>query len=189
MKKGLINPQFRNLNFGEINCLTLGMRGIDCYEAIVPCDDDLGEVVDVTKTLKGNIRIKNIKNSYSSGSGWLTMLSGKGDHDGKSKSYGSIYHFPGDENKIQVFAKGHGVHGETREFGLWFDFLLSVEDKTLLKIIKTGKPEPGWIYFGDSELFFVLNADVLDFCAEHKVDFDVTCKKLLDVGKLPITKV
>lgn len=180
MKTWNVNPIDKKFSFGNMKAVVLGCRGNDCYESIVPYEaDEIVGMADLKKSLKNRPKIVVSDDPER----WLAIVSAKSDnHNGKENAYGSVYCFPNEQNvNVKVIEKGHAAYGEDRNNGVFFEYLLVVDDETLLKIRPVGKNNViYWLYFTANEVLTMSNEEV-----ESQFGIE-TNQKLLDLNNIPL---
>jgi hypothetical protein len=70
-------------------------------------------------------------------------------------------------DKIKVIASGCGAYGDAGRIGMWYEFLITAEDGTLLKVRPAGGPSKRdryWLYFGEDKVYKISIAEMSMFC-------------------------
>lgn len=170
MKQFKIKPIKKTFSFGEMHCISLGERGRGRYEEIVPCQSDLlpTDYIQIIPTKTGKPKI--VKGGDSKG--WIARISCEGTYTKNTDGYARVH--KDDLDKVNVLAKGYGAEGDAGRCGTWYDYLLQIEDNTLIRVKEHGgyKRPPYFIYFSETAAF-VIQEEELDIFLDGK-DYQVS---------------
>jgi hypothetical protein len=170
MKQYNLKATKRQLSFGELTVIALGEKGRGRYENLVPFQGDIAEsdfVIPVpTKTGKTKI----IKGGDSKG--WIARISCEGCYTRGTTGYASFH--KKDVDKVTVLASGNGAEGDAGRIGWWADYLLQIEDETLIRVKQHGgyKTPAFYLYFGKSEVFNISGEEIEIFLESKEYEFD-----------------
>lgn len=179
MKQYNLKAEKRNLSFGELTVIALGERGRGRYETLIPRQSDIadGDFVIPVPTKSGKVKI--IKGGEKPG--WIARVCCAGCYT--RGTVGSAFVHQKDEKKVKVLASGHGAEGDAGRIGYWEDFILQIEDNTLLRVKPHGgyKTPAYFIFFGEDkalemsrdELFIWADAYAAD---DYSLDGEVFLK-------------
>jgi hypothetical protein len=168
MKQYNLKGNIREFPFGKLNVLTLGERGRGRYEAIVPFQSGLSETDFVIPVPTKSGKIKIIKGG--DGKDWIARISCEGVYTRHTQGYAYVH--PQDKAKVKILAQGNGAEGAAGGVGYWEDYLLQIEDKTLLKVKKHGgyKTPAYYLFFNENKVL-EMNEEELFIWAEN-YDYD-----------------
>jgi len=160
--KRYFTPEKRKFEWGEMLVVVLGERGRGRQEAYIPFHAPIDcNLVELGTTRSGSIKIVPSQSS----DGWLAVVSGSGTYT--RGTYGTVYVPPQMTDKIKVIASGYGAYGDAGRIGMWYDFLITAEDGTLLKVRPAGGPSKRaryWLYFGEDKVYKISIAEMPMFC-------------------------
>lgn len=141
------------MSWGQLVCLQLGEKGRGRKLALVPMHEEKfpdGTMVRISTTAAGSPKIVPDKDA----SGWLARVSAQGGYS--RGTYGSVFCPQSHSDSIRVVAMGCGAYGDAGNIGDWMDFLLEVQDGSLLRIRESGtangKGEAYWLHFTASKV-------------------------------------
>lgn len=125
MKLYNVHPEKRQFNWGEMDVITLGERGRGRKEVYIPFHvisfDEKGSNYEIGQTKNG---MPKIIASNENTEGYIAVLSGKGCYT--RGTYGTVYIFHEDKEKIKVLAYGYGAYGAAGRIGNWGEFLVVI---------------------------------------------------------------
>lgn len=154
MKSFNIKPTEKTLSWGTLMCLSLGESGRGRVQTLVPCHKSAiadGEAVETAMSKDGKPKIVA---SQQKGSLWLARVSAQGGYS--RGTYGSVFCPQSHSDSIRVVAMGCGAYGDAGNIGDWMDFLLEVQDGSLLRVRESGtangKGEAYWLHFTASKV-------------------------------------
>jgi hypothetical protein len=139
MKLYNIKPVKETFPWGEMNVVFLGQEGRGRKLTIVPFHADIANLE------KDNFQIGFSQKGYPKiisgecSDGYIAVLSGEGVYT--RGTYGSVYVYFNDKEKIRLVAYGKGAYGIAGRIGEWYDYL--VEIKPLYPIRFYVKPAGG----------------------------------------------
>jgi len=170
MKQYNLSPIKRQMSFGELTVIVLGERGRGRYETLVPFDESIeqNDYVMPAQTKTGKTKIVRGKDSK----GWIARISCEGCYT--RGTTGQAYVHTKDSHKIKVLASGNGAEGDAGRLCWWADYLLEIEDNTLIKVKPHGgsKTPAFYLYFSESEGFKIQEEEIEIFLEDKEYDFN-----------------
>jgi len=170
MKQYNLAATKRQMSFGELTVIELGEKGRGRYENLVPFQGDIIEsdyVIPVpTKSGKNKI-IKGGDNK-----GWIARISCEGCYT--RGTTGNAYVHIKDAEKVVVLESGNGAEGDAGRIGWWADYLLQIQDDTLIRVKRHGgsKTPAYYLYFGQKEVFKISGQEIEIFLENKEYEFD-----------------
>jgi len=160
--KRYFDVEQRSFAWGDMYVVVLGEQGRGRKEVYIPYHAHIDcQLVELGTTRSGSIKIVPSQSS----DGWLAVVSGSGTYT--RGTYGTVYVPPQMTDKIKVIASGYGAYGDAGRIGMWYDFLITAEDGTLLKVRPAGGPSKRaryWLYFGEDKVYKISIAEMPMFC-------------------------
>ena len=143
--KRYFDVEQRSFAWGDMYVVVLGEQGRGRKEVYIPYHAHIDcQLVELGSTKSGHVKIV----ASQSNVGWLAVVSGRGVYT--RGTYGTVYVPPAFVEKVKVVAYGYGAYGDAGRIGSWYEFLITVEDNTFLKIRPAGgssKKARYWLYF------------------------------------------
>jgi len=139
----------REFNFGKMRVVSLGEKGRGRWEELIPtfdCEINDGEAVAVVTTRKGKPKIVEGKEK---GNIWLARVSTEGSYI--RGAYGWVGVLPEQKSRVEVVTKAYGAFGAAGRTGTWYDYLIKVEDNTLLRV-KPSRGEAYYLFFSQDDV-------------------------------------
>lgn len=170
MKQYNLKAVKRQMSFGELTVIALGEKGRGRYENLVPFQGDITEsdfVIPVpTKTGKTKIIKGGTKH------GWIARISCEGCYTRDTTGKASVH--KKDAEKIIVLASGNGAEGDAGRIGWWADYLMQIQDETLIRVKRHGghKTPAYYLYFAEKEVFKISGEEIEIFLESKDYDFN-----------------
>lgn len=164
MKRFNIGVTNREFNWGKMDVVELGEKGRGRHLTLIPyhAKED-AKLVEIGNTRAGNPKIVESK----SGTGWLAVASGHGHYS--RGTYGTVYVPEQYKDNIKIVAEGYGAYGDAGGVGSWNEFLVKVEQGTLLKLRLSGGGR-SWLYFGSDKVNEIEMEEMDMFCDSMGID-------------------
>jgi len=169
MKQYNLIPERRQMSFGELTVIALGERGRGRYENLIPFEDGITENDFVIPALTKTGKIKIVKGGDEKG--WIARISCQGRYT--RGTTGQAYVHKKDNEKVTVLASGHGAEGDAGRIGWWADYLLQVEENTLIRVKRHGgsKTPAYYLYFGEKDVFKISEEEIEIFLEDKEYEF------------------
>jgi hypothetical protein len=170
MKQYNLKPEKRQMSFGELTVIVLGERGRGRYENLIPFQEGITENDFVIPAPTKTGKIKLVKGGDEKG--WIARVSCEGTYT--RGTTGQAYVHKKDAEKVTVLASGNGAEGDAGNIGWWADYLLQVEDNTLLRVKPHGgsKTPAFYLYFGEKEVFEISGEEIEIFLEDKEYEFN-----------------
>ena len=176
MKQYKLDVREYQFSFGTHNAVILGERGRRRWQVIIPVASQVTEesLVDVTLT-KNHLKI----GLGTSSDGWLARLNCCGCYT--RGTIGVAYVHKQDAGKIELITYGYGAYGDAGRCGDWNDYLVVIQDGTLVKIKKSGgyKRPAMFLFFGKSEVLEISKEEVHVWADMYGYDVQGECFELI----------
>jgi len=158
------------MSFGELTAIILGEYGRGRNETIVPFQEDIKENDFIIPTTTKTGKVKIIKGGDNKG--WIARISCKGCYT--RGSVGTAYVHKEDSDKVKVLASGNGADGQAGRTGYWDDYLLQIEDNTLIRVKKHGgyKTPAFYLFFGETKVFQISEEEIEIFLENKEYQFN-----------------
>lgn len=178
MKQYNLQGKQRQMSFGEITVIALGERGRGRYEALVPFQGDIKETDLVMPAPTKSGKTKIIKGGTRNG--WIARISCEGCYT--RGTTGEAWVHKKDAEKVIVIASGNGAEGDAGRIGWWADYLLHIQDDTLIRVKRHGgyKTPAYYLFFGYEKVFHISSEELPIWLDGHDHDYGYNKEKASD---------